>query len=64
MYIIDNDLVIVAWWDNAKGYGTTTKSVTYWEGMHDEIWWLEKSVRGQGEVIPGWTLDDCKEGAG
>ncbi len=42
MYIIGNDLVIGAWWDNAKGHGTATKGVNYWEGMRDEIWWLEK----------------------
>ena len=42
MYIIGNYLVIVAWWDNAKGHGTATKGVNYWEGMRDEIWWLEK----------------------
>ena len=35
-------LVIVARWDNAKGHGTATKGVNYWEGMRDEIWWLER----------------------
>ena len=37
-----NYLVIVARWDNAKGHGTATKGVNYWEGMRDEIWWLER----------------------
>ena len=42
MDIFGNDLVIVAWGDNAKGHGTATKGVNYWEGMRDAIWWLEK----------------------
>src|SRR5207302_11208767 len=32
----------VAWWDNVKGHGTATKGVNFWEGMRNEIWWLEK----------------------
>ena len=32
----------VAWWDHVKGHGTATKSVNFWEGMRDEIWWLDK----------------------
>ena len=42
MYIFGNDLVIVAWGDNAQGHGTATKGVNYWEGMRDAIWWLDK----------------------
>ena len=42
MGVIGNYLVIVAWWDNAKGHGTATKGVNYWEGMRDEIWWRTK----------------------
>jgi peptide/nickel transport system substrate-binding protein len=42
MCVIGNYLVIVAWWDNVKGHGTATKGVNFWEGMRDEIWWLEK----------------------
>jgi len=34
--------VPIAWWDNVKGHGTATKGVNVWEGMRDEIWWLEK----------------------
>src|SRR5712692_9780435 len=37
-----NPVVPIAWWDNVKGHGTATKSVNYWEGMRDEIWWLDK----------------------
>ena len=32
----------VAWWDNVKGHGTATKGINFWEGMRDEIWWLDK----------------------
>jgi ABC-type transport system substrate-binding protein len=32
----------VAWWDNVKGHGTATKGVNFWEGMRNEIWWLDK----------------------
>jgi peptide/nickel transport system substrate-binding protein len=32
----------VAWWDNVKGHGTATKGANFWEGMRDEIWWLDK----------------------
>jgi peptide/nickel transport system substrate-binding protein len=42
MCVIGNYLVIVAWWDNVKGHGTATKGVNFWEGMRDEIWWLDK----------------------
>jgi len=42
MGVIGNYLVIVAWWDNVKGHGTATKSINFWEGMRDEIWWLAK----------------------
>ena len=42
MCVIGNYLVIVAWWDNVKGHGTATKGVNFWEGMRDEIWWLQK----------------------
>jgi ABC-type transport system substrate-binding protein len=35
-------VVPIAWWDNVKGHGTATKSINFWEGMRDEIWWLEK----------------------
>ncbi len=34
--------VSVAWWDKVKGHGTATKGVNFWEGMRNEIWWLEK----------------------
>ena len=37
-----NPVVPIAWWDNVKGHGTATKSVNFWEGMRDEIWWLDK----------------------
>src|SRR6266571_2969560 len=37
-----NPVVPIAWWDNVKGHGTATKGVNFWEGMRDEIWWLEK----------------------
>jgi peptide/nickel transport system substrate-binding protein len=42
MCVIGNYLVIVAWWDNVKGHGTATKGANYWEGMRNEIWWLDK----------------------
>src|SRR5215468_2731544 len=42
MCVIGNYLVIVAWWDNVKGHGTATKGINFWEGMRDEIWWLDK----------------------
>jgi peptide/nickel transport system substrate-binding protein len=32
----------IAWWDNVKGHGTATKGVNFWEGMRNEIWWLDK----------------------
>ena|SRR6266446_9988525 len=32
----------IAWWDNVKGHGTATKGIHFWEGMRNEIWWLEK----------------------
>ena len=34
--------VPIAWWDNVKGHGTATKGINFWEGMRDELWWLEK----------------------
>jgi len=37
-----NPVVPIAWWDNVKGHGTATKGVNFWEGMRDEIWWLDK----------------------
>jgi len=42
MCIIGNYLVIVAWWDNLKGHGTASKGSNFWEGMRNEIWWLDK----------------------
>jgi peptide/nickel transport system substrate-binding protein len=42
MIMFASAFVPVAWWDNVKGHGTATKGVNYWEGMRDEIWWLEK----------------------
>jgi ABC-type transport system substrate-binding protein len=42
MCVIGNYLVIVAWWDNVKGHGSATKGINFWEGMRDEIWWLDK----------------------
>src|SRR6266511_3481796 len=42
MCVIGNYLVIAAWWDNVKGHGTATKGVNFWEGMRNEIWWLDK----------------------
>jgi hypothetical protein len=32
----------MAWWDNVKGHGTATKGANFWEGMRNEIWWLDK----------------------
>src|SRR5215467_13723549 len=40
--VISSAFAVVAWWDNVKGHGTATKSIHFWEGMRDEIWWLEK----------------------
>src|SRR2546426_10072283 len=37
-----NAVAPIAWWDNVKGHGTATKGVNFWEGMRDEIWWLDK----------------------
>jgi peptide/nickel transport system substrate-binding protein len=37
-----NPVVPIAWWDNVKGHGTATKGINFWEGMRDEIWWLQK----------------------
>jgi peptide/nickel transport system substrate-binding protein len=34
--------VPMAWWDNVKGHGTGTKGANFWEGMRNEIWWLDK----------------------
>jgi peptide/nickel transport system substrate-binding protein len=34
--------VPMAWWDKVKGHGTATKGANFWEGMRDEIWWLDK----------------------
>jgi len=42
MIMFASAFVPVAWWDNVKGHGTATKGVNFWEGMRDEIWWLEK----------------------
>jgi peptide/nickel transport system substrate-binding protein len=42
MIMFASAFVSVAWWDNVKGHGTATKAVNFWEGMRDEIWWLEK----------------------
>ena len=37
-----NPVVPMAWWDNVKGHGTATRGINFWEGMRDEIWWLDK----------------------
>jgi peptide/nickel transport system substrate-binding protein len=37
-----NPVVPMAWWDNVKGHGTATRGINFWEGMRNEIWWLEK----------------------
>jgi peptide/nickel transport system substrate-binding protein len=37
-----NAVVPIAWWDNVKGHGTVTRGVNFWEGMRNEIWWLDK----------------------
>src|SRR5882672_2803934 len=42
MIMIAGAFVVDAWWDNVKGHGTATKDGNYWEGMRNEIWWLEK----------------------
>jgi len=42
MIMFASAFVPVAWWDNVKGHGTAIKGVNFWEGMRDEIWWLEK----------------------
>jgi ABC-type transport system substrate-binding protein len=42
MIMIAGAFVVDAWWDNVKGHGTTTKGGNYWEGMRNEIWWLDK----------------------
>jgi peptide/nickel transport system substrate-binding protein len=42
MIMFASAFVSVAWWDNVKGHGTATKGVNFWEGMRDEIWWLDK----------------------
>jgi len=42
MIMIAGAFVVDAWWDNVKGHGTATKGGNYWEGMRNEIWWLEK----------------------
>jgi peptide/nickel transport system substrate-binding protein len=34
--------VPIAWWEDVKGHGTATKGINVWEGMRNEIWWLEK----------------------
>ena len=34
--------VFDAWWSYVKGHGTATKGGNYWEGMRNEIWWLDK----------------------
>jgi hypothetical protein len=42
MIMIAGAFVVDAWWDNVKGHGTATKGGNYWEGMRNEIWWLDK----------------------
>jgi peptide/nickel transport system substrate-binding protein len=37
-----NPVAPIAWWDNVKGHGTATKGINFWEGMRNEIWWLDK----------------------
>jgi hypothetical protein len=40
--VFTSAFIPVAWWDNVKGHGTATKGVNFWEGMRNEIWWLDK----------------------
>ena len=42
MIMIAGAFVVDAWWDYVKGHGTATKGGNYWEGMRNEIWWLDK----------------------
>jgi ABC-type transport system substrate-binding protein len=42
MIMIAGAFVIDAWWDNVKGHGTASKGGNYWEGMRNEIWWLDR----------------------
>ena len=42
MIMIAGAFVIDAWWDNVQGHRTATKGGNYWEGMRNEIWWLDK----------------------
>jgi len=42
MIMIAGAFVIDAWWEDVKGHGTATKGGNYWEGMRNEIWWLDK----------------------
>jgi ABC-type transport system substrate-binding protein len=37
-----NAVVPIAWWDNVKGHGSATRGIHFWEGMRNEIWWLDK----------------------
>jgi len=34
--------VFDGWWSYVKGHGTATKGGNYWEGMRNEIWWLDR----------------------